>query len=303
MIPQDFYKEEIRNDFKVTTKRKQVWATEIDLLEKFDECCKDNNLNYFVAGGTLLGAIRHKGFIPWDDDIDVIMTRQDYKKLVKIAPKYFKNQYCFQYYKTEKKYYKSHAQLRNSHTTAILYKDIDKKCSFNQGIFIDVFPLDVIPDKSDKRKRWINKITKIQKSIYEYDYYNLYKKHSILGKIRYALIKVIRPNNLMKYLEHVCSKYSNTNNKQLGDISFLGEKFNSWDRDVFSEQKEYPFECTKVKSVKDYDYFLRRQYKDYMQPVRDKSNHGVIFFDPDKSYTYYLNEGREELEKYANAEH
>ena len=73
------YKDEYRWDFLVDGKRKRIWETELDMLRLLDKLCKENNLKYFAEFGTLLGAVRHKGFIPWDDDIDVVMMRDDYK--------------------------------------------------------------------------------------------------------------------------------------------------------------------------------------------------------------------------------
>ena len=88
--------EEIICNFRVSSKRKKVWKVELDLLNNFIEICNKYKLTYFAIGGTLLGAIRHKGFIPWDDDIDIGMPREDYNKLLEIAKKEFKNPIFFQ---------------------------------------------------------------------------------------------------------------------------------------------------------------------------------------------------------------
>ena len=86
---ESFIKEEVRCDFFVSEKRKKVWYVELELLRKFDEVCKKYNLTYFVEYGTLLGAVRHNGFIPWDDDIDIIMFRDEYTKFQEIAASEF----------------------------------------------------------------------------------------------------------------------------------------------------------------------------------------------------------------------
>lgn len=96
MINKEFcFEEEIRDGYLVTERVKKIWYTEINLLIAFDRMCKEYNLKYSVCYGTLLGAIRHKGFIPWDDDIDVFMMRDDYNRMLKIAPNYFKEPYFF----------------------------------------------------------------------------------------------------------------------------------------------------------------------------------------------------------------
>ena len=81
VLPEDFLNEETRDGFLVTQSTKAIWAIELDLLNEFMHVCEENNLSYYAIGGTLLGAIRHRGFIPWDDDIDIAMKREEYEKL------------------------------------------------------------------------------------------------------------------------------------------------------------------------------------------------------------------------------
>ena len=90
--PEGFLGEEVRCGYTVTKQMKEVWAIELDLLKQFDIICEKHGLHYCVAAGTLLGAIRHGGFIPWDDDIDVYMLRNDYNKLMMLANE-FKSPY------------------------------------------------------------------------------------------------------------------------------------------------------------------------------------------------------------------
>lgn len=302
MIPKDYYEEEIRNDFKVTEKRKKVWAVEIDLLEQFDRCCQQHSFEYFVSGGTLLGAIRHKGFIPWDDDIDVYMERETYLKFIGVAPLFFTGKYHFQHYSTEKKYYKTHAQLRNSKTTAILKQDAKKGISYNQGIFIDIFPIDGLPDDSKKKEKFVKKIIKNQNIIYKYITFNDYSQHSLKGMLTYYTCRIIGIKRIIKHHEKIIAKYSNTG-KNVCDISFFGKKYHIWKRALLQKKETYPFEYINVIGLKEYDYFLKVQYGDYMNPIIAPSEHGKVFFDTERPYTYYLNEGRKELEKYANSEY
>ena len=88
-LPENFLDEEIRDDYVVSSQMKQVWAVELDLLNKILEVCKKYNIKIIASGGTLLGAVRHKGFIPWDDDIDLMMRRNQYDKLCDVAEKEF----------------------------------------------------------------------------------------------------------------------------------------------------------------------------------------------------------------------
>ena len=142
-LDEKFYQKETRCGYEVSEKMKKVWAVELNLLEYFDQLCREHNLRYFVDYGTLLGAVRHQGFIPWDDDIDIVMLRDDYEKLKMIAQDEVSSPYFFQNSYTDIMIW-ALAKLRDSRTTAIEYPDFPPE--FNQGIFLDIFPLDDAPD-------------------------------------------------------------------------------------------------------------------------------------------------------------
>jgi lipopolysaccharide cholinephosphotransferase len=139
IIPESFLKPEVICGFSVTSEMKKNWAVGIDLLVKFDEVCRRHQLNYFVAFGSLLGIIRHHGFIPWDDDIDVCMFRDDYEKLKGLRDE-FEHPYFLQFPGLDNEYFFSYAKLRNSNTSCIS-KPFIYAC-FNQGIGMDIFPID-----------------------------------------------------------------------------------------------------------------------------------------------------------------
>ena len=100
-LPEGFLDEEVRDGYKVSHEMKKVWAVELDLLAEFQRVCKKHNIKYIASGGTMLGAVRHKGFIPWDDDIDLMMLREEYEKLCIVAPSEFKHPYYFQTDRTD----------------------------------------------------------------------------------------------------------------------------------------------------------------------------------------------------------
>lgn len=116
---------------------------ELDILSYIDDFCKKNNIEYFINYGTLIGAVRHKGFIPWDDDIDISMTRENYDKFIE----YYKNdksKYKLLALETNKHYFNNFAKIVDS-TTRIDNTRIYK--SYPSGIFIDIFPMDSFADK------------------------------------------------------------------------------------------------------------------------------------------------------------
>ncbi len=134
--------------FLTEEERKKVQDYEIVILEQFDKLCKAHNLKYTVAAGTMIGAVRHKGFIPWDDDIDVYMLRKDFNKLRRIAPKELPNNMFYQSHHTDPDYYYLFDKIRLNGT--IFKETFLSNHNINHGVFIDIFPVDAISDNTFK---------------------------------------------------------------------------------------------------------------------------------------------------------
>ena len=100
-IPAGFFEGEERCGYYVSPEMKKVWAVELDLLSEFARVCKKHNLKWWICYGTLLGAVRHKGFIPWDDDVDVVMMRSEYDKLCEVSREEFRHPYSLQFYNND----------------------------------------------------------------------------------------------------------------------------------------------------------------------------------------------------------
>lgn len=119
----------------------------LEILDEVDRICKKNDIAYFLDSGTALGAIRHGGFIPWDDDIDIGMMREDYERFIAAASKELGDRFYLQTYEADPYYYKFNAKIRLNHTS---FPESDSALLKHQGIFIDVFPFDYVP--SDEKK-------------------------------------------------------------------------------------------------------------------------------------------------------
>lgn len=138
-LTEDYLREEVRCGFRVTTERKKIWIILLDLLLELDRVCRKHHLQYSLTYGSLLGAVRHGGFIPWDDDFDVNMPREDYEKLMSLKGE-FAAPYFLQCPGEDHGYYYSFLKLRNSNTTS--YTPLFAYQGFNMGMMLDIFPLD-----------------------------------------------------------------------------------------------------------------------------------------------------------------
>ena len=130
-LPENFWNEEIRDEYLVSAEMKKVWAIEMDLYREVTRVLNKFNLRYFTDGGTTLGGVRHKGFIPWDDDLDICVPREDYEKLHQLASE-FKSPYFLQSTVTDPEYGYSFMRLRNSNTSVVVKPFTHAK--FNQRI-------------------------------------------------------------------------------------------------------------------------------------------------------------------------
>ena len=295
-------KEEIKCDFLVTEERKNVWKIELDILEKIIAICKKHNIKYLADGGTALGIVRHKGFIPWDDDIDIIMKRNDYEKFMEVAEKELKEPYFLQCYKTEKGFHKGFIKIRNSNTTAFTWED--DKNNFNKGIWVDIFPIDNVPDDENERDVFLKKIRK--KKLFILTHQNTDSKKIIKKIVKLFLKnvywKIFNVDKQIKKLEEYVKKYNNIETKE-GRILIMSDGFvykNSW----FNEVIQMDFEYLKLSIFKEYDKFLKINYgDDYIKNLKREqpSLHGKTFFNAEKSYkTYSIDEIKKITSKLKN---
>ena len=135
--------------------QRQIWATEQEILDVIHQVCTEYGLRYSLAYGTLIGAVRHKGFIPWDDDIDLMMPREDYEKLLTIWNEAAPKGYILQNTRTDPDFTQNFTKIRKDHTT-FLQDESEREKHYHKGIFVDIFPGDrVAPGKIGKTVQYI----------------------------------------------------------------------------------------------------------------------------------------------------
>lgn len=287
ILPETFFKPETICDFYVDETRKKIWAIELDLLLQFDNICQKYGLKYFLIGGSLLGAIRHNGFIPWDDDIDVGMPRSDYDIFVSLCHE-FKEPYFLQTPHTDPEYAYSYAKLRNSNTTYVskmfMYQN------FNHGIYLDIFPFEDWIDNGGGEERF-NRIHQL--SLENSTYMRLKNPH--LDKANQERVQHWcgrNPIDVYDEIQRLASEYKGMSTEKVCKVVFTffyGQEL--YPREYFDEIVRVNFEGFNIPIPINYDKILTQFYGDYMSlPPAEKRDggHGGAIFNADIPYKVFL---------------
>lgn len=287
IIKEDFLREEVRNEFLVTTDRKKIWTVLLDLMLTFDDVCKKHNLTYFLEAGSLLGAIRHKGFIPWDDDVDVLMPRKDYQKFLELSNE-FVAPYFLQTPYTDEGYFYSFPKIRNSNTTAL--NQMFCYQNFNHGMWLSIFPIDNW-DVNGGEERY----AKIKELNMDNSTYMRISNPNLSEKDQQRVKNYCGrdPFDTIKELDRIaqeCNGYK-TEFVTVGSTAVISYSRKLWYAEDFSSAIEWDFEDFKFPVPVGYDRFLKVMYGDYMKlpPVEDRGlHHSGTIFNADIPYKEFL---------------
>lgn len=242
-----------------------------DMLQNFHDICVQHNLRYSLAYGTLLGAIRHQGYIPWDDDVDVMMPRVDYDKLMQISASEFNCDYELKEHNRSNCYIHPMAKLVNVKT--LLVEHINKDSVPELGVYIDIFPVDKIPLNEKKRNSLYKKCRlnyfKLCYSVIKYQPSPSFLKN-IIKKIllSYYTMRSSKPF-MKKYDEYV--RYSKSLDSDYGKVIVICEEcHDEMKMEAFNNLILTPFENKQFYIIKNYDQLLTNEYGDYMQLPKEE---------------------------------
>lgn len=273
---------------------KELQQVELDILKEFIRVCNELNVKYFLDSGTLLGCIRHGGFIPWDDDIDISMPREDYEIFLKEGQKLLKDKYFLQTYKTDPEYTMGFAKIRNSETTFI--ESSVKNLKINHGVYIDIFPLDGYNDKN-KIRNFLNKKAFVLYNLQinkKYDF-KITHKNTIKGKLVLILSNLLYGRksvpSLLEKKEKIAKEYSINDTGKIYCFFYNTTTDLKMDSSIFEEGITKKFENIDVIVPKKYDEYLKIMYGDYMTlPPKEKriAHHYNEVIDLEKSYKKYF---------------
>lgn len=267
----------------------ELQKVELDLFRCFTETCEKLNLNYFLVCGSALGAARHGGFIPWDDDMDVGMYREDYNKFMELAPALLPEGIFLQNYKTDPNYANVFAKLRKSNTTYIekAVADLD----INHGIYIDIFPLDGCPEKPLAIKK-----LNLKKKFYRLLEASAFKlPKTTKGRIFISLLRLFgfhkRTAKILKRHEALISQYPVKGSKTIcnhgtwyGEKDYISAEFYGLGSDAI-------YEGIRVRVPEKCEDYLASLYGDWRTPPPPEKQIGHHFYeicDTEKPYTEYM---------------
>lgn len=261
---------ETKNDFYIDTNRKKIWQVELDIVEKIKEICDKNNINYSLNGGTLLGAVRHKGFIPWDDDMDFGVPYEYYSKLERVLAQQLRHPYKSYCYKNHIAAFDNFIKIVDT-STRLDDKKYNIPLNEQLGLNIDIFPL-VRCKKRDKR---IYKI-KFYKTLIGSFYISQSHPDSRMRKAAKLLLQIMAGGSTkpsQNKIEKLLAKKSNGN--------YLANFLGHWQEkeiipiEWYGDNTRFEFEDTSFIGIRNYDAYLKQLYGDYMQlpPVEKRIAH------------------------------
>lgn len=258
---------------------KQLKEIELEILDEFVRICNKYSIKYVLSGGTCLGAVRHKGFIPWDDDIDISMLRSEYEKFCTVCENELAPQYMLQNYHTEKNCGLVFGKIRKKGT--IFSEDYSRHIKMNQGIWIDIFPYDNVPNDENERAKFLKSVSFLKNLYIVKSGYKTPPDMSVSGKIAYYLAKLlcifISQDSLINKLDAKIKTYNGTN----CDNAFPFGGAYSAEKEVQPKsmlEKPCPveFEGRNCTTFNPYEKYLSDLYGDYMQlPPENERKAGV----------------------------
>lgn len=289
--------EETKDGYFISSDMKKVWNVELNILSYLLKVCSEYGLKVIVDSGTLIGAVRHKGFIPWDDDIDVLMPREDYDKLIEIGSKEFKDPFVFQSFLVDNDCVFGYSKIKCNGTCFMSNDDRAEKNKGHFGIFIDIFPYDILPENKDEMLNFV----RLEKYILNFMKFRVnlidkLRKYEYYLKIKESYPEFVNYSNKELYQQYHDNilKYKNASNT--GGHIFINqrpEEICTFDKSYFDDIVLMPFEKIMVPVPRSYDVILTNYYGDWKTPIKyqrnvnEKKINSECIYDATKSYKEY----------------
>ena len=264
---------------------RQLQLTMLETLKVFDAFCRKHDIKYSLYAGSLLGAVRHKGFIPWDDDLDVCMSRAEYDRFVALWEAERPDGYILQNKENTPAYWQSFSKIRKDHTTFL--QEERETGKYHTGIFLDIFPLDRIPDGKLERAVYKWHCMKYQLLTREF----VPPKAGLVMRLGSAVILACTPKFCREKVRQNALKkitqYNGFHDLEISAIETMASLRKPFARDMLDAYVDLPFEDGTFMCFAGWDDHLRRKFGNYMQlpPVEERAwRHHPIVIDFEYNY-------------------
>ena len=287
VFEKEYFEDEVRDGFYVPAQMKHAWAAQLEVLNDIDKACTENGIQYFAEWGTLLGAVRHHGFIPWDDDMDIAMLREDYMRFLSEAPVLLEKYYEIKSVYNDPEDDTIKARIINGRHICFEPDFLARFHGCPYVVGIDIFPVDNITDDKralDKQIESLRFLLRTAESVPEKGPYGA-EVLELMKKIEKTFGIPVNYNNRLKHelkkiYDIVCSLYHDENSAEVCSMIDFAE---GWDyhakREWYEDICELSFENTTIPVPEGYDGLLQIKYgKDYMTPRNVGSSHDYPFY-------------------------
>lgn len=261
---------------------RKIGQIQLEIMDEVHRICVEENITYYMIAGTLLGAVRHKGFIPWDLDIDIGMPREDYERFKTVCETRLKHPYAYLDYTSSRVFFRPHALITREDTKIDLKYDCVNPKLFNLGIYIDIFPLDNAPDDPQLRNaqaEQLKKFRKLKDRRIPYCYsFNRWKRYAHYAAS--AALAFISVRKLNQHQQDVMQKYRNEPTRCLCSMgSQYAYTKQCMDREIYGSPVLLEFEGRQYYAPQRYTQYLTHLYGDYMQlPPEEKRKANLEVF-------------------------
>lgn len=302
VFEKEYFEDEVRDGFYVPAQMKHAWAAQLEVLNDIDKACTENEIQYFAEWGTLLGAVRHHGFIPWDDDMDICMKRTDYEKFLRIYDKIMPENYTIYNITTDTETDDFLSRVINGRSINFDKIHLEKYHGFPYSAGIDIFPLDFIaPDEEDDKYQReviaiVNTLAKTIRGMQEDESLMTEEaiadvKEDVKHIEKLCNITIDEDADLVQQLnilvDRLCGLYTEDESEYITlmplwlDVNGIwrdGERYR-FPKDYYTKTVRLPFENTTIPVPYAYDKILKKKYGDYKQFVHEWGTHDYPFFE------------------------
>lgn len=269
---------------------KKLQRIETSILIDIAKLCDEESITYYLSSGTLIGAVRHHGFIPWDDDIDIAMPYSDYKKFLLIGQKKLGSKYFLQTFETDANYSNNFARVRLNGTT--LMRPEHSNVHMHQGIWVDIFPIIEIGKGIEYKVK--RNLLDLMRFMQRDEFLEDYKKYKGAYQVLKLFYKIDRKRRI-KWHGKLMDWMGSAKNKDHCTEVWMVRRIIYPISVIEGEAQKLEFEGHMLSVFPDYDTVLKIGYGDYMQlpPVEKRLNHGDnLIVDFDKDYSEYIGKVR-----------